>query len=522
LTVSDAEIFIGLLAAIALLAQLARWLSVPYPVSLVLGGLALGFVPGLPAPDLDPDIFFFLFLPPLLYSEAFLYSTEELKAVATEIFLLAVGLVVVTAVAVAAVAHAVAGLPWPAAFVLGAVVGPTDPVSATSVIRRLRVSDRVVTILEGEALVNDATALVAFKLAVAAAGASAFSLGHAFAEFLWVSLGGVLTGMLVAWLASRARRWITVMEVEITLSLLIPFAAYLPAERLGVSGVLAAVTAGLLIGRQAHMTSAGTRLRRYAFWEVLVFLLNSTLFLLIGLAFPDILDELGKTPSIELVWQATVLAGSVVALRLAWMFLVPRVVSALEPVRTGRPSVGELVVLGWSGMRGGVSLAAALSIPVAAAGHAFPGRAEIIFYAYMIVLATLVIPSLTLGPLIRRLEVGNGEAGTRRDAKARAHILHAALEHIEELAHNDELPEDIAERLRELYQSRLDRLQPQLGETLLGGESLDDSSAFLAARRSTVAAQRAALAELEQGGQIGNTTAREVEHELNLEEQACN
>jgi CPA1 family monovalent cation:H+ antiporter len=470
----DAEIFIGMLVAVALLAEVARRVGVPYPILLVLAGLALGFVPGLPAPTLDPKTFFFFFLPPLLYSEAFLFSTEELKAHAPEIALLAVGLVLATTVAVAAAAHAVVGLPWAPAFVLGAVLGPTDPVAATAVIRRLGVSGRVVTVLEGEALVNDATALVVYKLAIAAAGAGAFSLGHAAAEFVWVALGGVATGALVAWGSLAARRWIREPEPDIALSLVMPFAAYFPAERLGVSGVLAAVTTGLLLGRRAHVTAPGTRLRRHAFWEVLVFLLNSALFLLVGLTFPDVLRRLGETASLDLVWHAVALAVIVVGLRLLWMFLLPRLVAVLEPCRSGRPSAGELLVLGWSGMRGGVSLAAALAVPLSVSGHPFPGRDEIIFLAYMVLLATLVLPGLTLGPLIRRLGIGSGRPAAPSDA--RAHLLRAAVEHLDELARNDELPDEIADMLRTL------------------------------------------LADLESDGRITEEEARLLEQELELEE----
>jgi CPA1 family monovalent cation:H+ antiporter len=511
-TGADVELYVGLLAAIALLAQLADWMRVPYPIVLVLGGLVLGLVPGVPAPELDPEVFFLLFLPPLLYSEAFLFSTDALRAAAWEIFLLAVGLVVATTVAVAVVAHALAGLPWPAAFVLGAVVGPTDPVAATAVIRRMRVSERIETVLEGESLVNDATALAAYKLAIGAAGAGAFSLADAVGEFFRVSAGGVAIGLLAAWLSRRARRWISVPEVEITLSLLMPFAAYLPAERLGVSGVLAAVTAGLLLGRHAHAAPAGTRLRRHAFWDVLVFLLNSLLFLLIGLGFPNILAELGHIRAERLVWTAPAVVATLAALRFAWMFVMPRIVSVLEP-RSSRPLRDELIVLGWSGMRGGVTIAAALAVPVAAAGHPFPGRAEIVFLSYVVVLATLVLPGLTLGPLIGRLGLGSGSEHAQRDARARAHILLAALEHIEELAENDELPEEIAERLRRIYRSRIEGEAGPLEDALP-----EQDPAALAAREAVLAAQRAALAELEEHDQIGASAARDVERELTAEE----
>ena len=504
--------------AVALLAELARRIGVPSPIVLVLAGLALGFVPGLHSPSLDPETFFVFFLPPLLYSQAFLFSTDELKAHAPEIGALAVGLVLATTTAIAAVSHAVVGLPWSSAFVLGAVLGPTDPVAATAVIRQLGVSGRIVTVLEGEALVNDATALVVYKLALAAAGAAAFSLGHAALEFVWVTLGGIATGAVVAWASIVARRWVHDAEAEIALSLVMPFAAYLPAERLGVSGVLAAVTAGLLLGQRAHASSPGTRLRRHAFWEVLVFLLNSTLFLLVGLTFPGILDRLGGTPPLDLVWNAIAIVATVMALRLAWMLLLPRLVAVLEPGKSGGPAIGELAVLGWSGMRGGVSLAAALAIPFSVGGHPFPGRDEILFLTYVALLLTLVVPGLTLGPLIRRLGIGTGEAAARSDARARAHLLRAAVEHLDELARNDELPDEIAEMLRGLYLSRLDGLRPVLRDTGANGDRVVSTEAVRDARRGVIAVQRAALADLESEGMISDAAARTLERELDAEE----
>jgi monovalent cation/hydrogen antiporter len=503
LSASDVESIVGLLAVVALLAQLARRLSVPYPIVLVLTGLLLALVPGLHRPALDPETFFLLFLPPLLYSEAYVFSPAALREAAVDIALLAVGLVVATAVAVAAVAHAVAGLPWAAAFVLGAVVGPTDPVSATSVIRRVGISGRVVTILEGESLVNDGTALVIYRLAISAAGAAAFSAWHALGEFVWVSLGGIAAGVLAAGVAVWVRRWITVMEAELTASLLMPFVAYLPAERLGVSGVLAAVTAGLLVGSRSGETSAGARLRRHAFWEVVLFVLNSSLFLLIGLAMPDVLGRIEDRDAGTLAIHALLLAVTVIGLRLAWML-------ALAPLASPS-SRAERLVLVWCGMRGGVSLAAALAVPVMVAGHPFPARDEIVFFAYAIVLATLVIPGLTLGRLLDHLGLASAAERAHGDARARARILDAALEHIGELAERDELPEEIIGRLRELYESRVAGAPvPELPEP---------SDEILRAQRGVVAAQRAALAELESAGRIGEDTAREIGLELELDEQ---
>jgi CPA1 family monovalent cation:H+ antiporter len=372
-----------------------------------------------------------------------------------------------------------------------------------SVIRQLGISGRVVTILEGESLVNDGTALVIYRLAISAAGAAAFSAWHALGEFAWVTLGGIAVGGLAAAVGLWARRSLTVMEAEVTVSLLMPFVAYLPAEQLGVSGVLAAVTAGLLLGRRPDGMSAGARLRRDAFWEVVVFVLNSMLFLLIGLAMPDVLARIADRDAGTLAVRALVLSATVIGLRMAWLLF-------------GRPrssgSRGERFVLGWCGMRGGVSLAAAVAVPAMAGGRPFPARDEIVFFAYAIVLTTLVIPGLTLEWLIDRLGlVPTGERG-RAEATARTQILNAALEHVDELAERDELPEETIARLRELYESRLAGLAPAPGPA-------EPSPAFQQAQQGVVAAQRAALAELESAGRIGEAAAQEIALELDLDER---
>jgi CPA1 family monovalent cation:H+ antiporter len=490
-------------------------IRVPYPILLVLGGLALGFVPGLPAPQLDPDTFFFFFLPPLLYSEAVLFSTEDLKEHAAEISLLAVGLVLATTVTVATLAHVLADLPWAAAFVMGAVVGPTDPISATSVIRRLGVSERIVTILEGEALLNDGTALVVYRLAVGAVGAATLSVGHAAVEFVWVSLGGAVIGAAIAWVWARINVWARVPEVEITLSILMPLGAYLLSEHLGVSGVLATVTAGLMVGRRLNAVSPSARLWGHGFWEVVAFLLNSTLFLLVGLSFPDVLDRLETVSPGKLASSAIAIAAAVMVLRLVWMFLMPRVVAVLEERKSGRPDVGELLVLGWSGMRGGVSLAAALSIPITVDGQPFPGRDRIIFLAYMVLLATLVLPGLTLGPLVSALGIGTGQDHAGAEARAREHILRAALEHIDELADSNQLPEGIAADLRALYDARLGGLPAEAQPATPDADG--NREAALRARRGVIGAERAALAELQEEGRVGIRTARQIDRELEVE-----
>ena len=401
----------------------------------------------------------FVFLPPLVYAASFGSSTQDLRAHAQAIGLLAVGLVLVTMGAVAVVAHAVAHIGWGPALVLGAILGPTDPIAATSVLRRLGAPDRISTILEGEALVNDGTGLTVYKLAVAAVVSGHFSPGLGIVKFIGVSAGGVAIGLAAGWLSVEVRKRIDEPQMEISISLLTAYLAYLPADRVGASGVLAALAAGLYTGGRAGlMLSPTSRLRTLGFWEALTFLLESVLFLLIGLQLPHVTQ--GLSVGTPLLYAAAV-AATLVAVRMAWMFSVPQLVRVAVP-RWGEtePGVAERTVLGWSGMRGGVSLAAALAVPLTAEGHAFPDRAVVIFIAYITIAATLVIPGLTLSPLIRRLGLGEEEAVAREEARARVQLAHTALRRIEDLAASEQLPEALLDQLRFRYEQRISRLEP--------------------------------------------------------------
>jgi len=298
-------ILVSLLVAVAVLGAAARAVNIPYPIVLVLGGLALGFIPGMREPRLDPELVLVIFLPPLLYSSAFFANLHEIKRDLRSISLLAVGLVLVTMCAVAAVAHAlIPDVSWPAAFVLGAIVSPTDPVAATTIMRRLRVPRRAVTIIEGESLLNDGTALVAYNTARVAVTTGAFVFWHAALDFVWHATAGVAIGLAVGWLISEVRRRIDDIPVEITISLLSGYAAYVPAQLADVSGVLAAVTCGIVLGwRAPQISTASMRLQGFAVWEILVFLLNALLFVLIGLQLPSILDGLGNESALTLIGE---------------------------------------------------------------------------------------------------------------------------------------------------------------------------------------------------------------------------
>ena len=512
------ELIVALLLASTVLAGVARAIHVHYAIVLVLGGLAVGLVSGTSAPQVDPHTVLFVFLPPLIYAASFSSSTQDLRAHARAIGLLAVGLVLVSMTAVAAVAHSVAGIGWGPALVLGAILGPTDPIAATSVLRRLGAPDRISTILEGEALINDGTGLTVYKLAVAAVVSGHFSPGAGIVKFIAVAAGGVAVGLAAGWVSVEVRKRIDEPQIEISISLLTAYLAYIPADRIGASGVLAAVAAGLYTGgRAGSMLSPTSRLRTLGFWDALTFLLESVLFLLIGLELPHITR--GLSVERPLLYSAAVLV-TLIAVRMAWMFTVPLLAQLVRPSspRTSQSRHAEQIVLGWSAMRGGVSLAAALALPLTAAGRPFPDRANVIFISYITIAATLVIPGLTLSPLVRRLGLGEQETVAREEARARVQLAHAALKHIEDLAEREQLAEPVVDQLRTTYELRIPRLEPHADGNPAGGDEAATARRIRELRRELIGVERRRLAHLRRRGQISAQSLRQIEHELDLEE----
>jgi CPA1 family monovalent cation:H+ antiporter len=514
--VADVEfILVSLLAAVVVLSAAARAVHIPYPIVLVIGGLAMGLIPGLPRIELDPDLVLLAFLPPLLYGAAFFADLRSLRTEMRSISLMAIGLVLATTVAVAVVAHAVVdGLPWPAAFALGAIVAPTDPVAATTIARRLGVPRRIINALEGESLLNDGTALVAYRVAVTAVGGS-FSLTDAGAEFVLSATGGVLVGLVAGWLIAAVRRRIEDPLVETTMSLLTAYAAYVPAEQLGCSGVLAVVTVGIYIGwRAPAIASPAQRLTGFAVWELLTFMLNALLFVLIGLQLPFILDGLSDQPLGMLLGQAALMAVVVTGTRIVWLNTMPYVIRAIdrrESQRARRVGWRLRMISAWSGMRGAVSLAAALALPLD-----FPQRDLIVFLTFSVILSTLVIQGLTLPALIDRLGVEEDDAEEREELAARRAAVDAALVRLEELAAEEWTRTDTAERMRALYEYRGRRLAARGGE----GESLEDRShAYQTMVREVIEAQRRAIVGLRNAGEISNEVMHRLERELDLEDQ---
>jgi CPA1 family monovalent cation:H+ antiporter len=512
-------VLVSLLVAVAGLATAARLANIPYPIVLVVGGLVLGFAPGVPQIELAPELVLVIFLPPLLYSAAFFADLHELRADARSISMAAIGLVLATVCAVAVVAHEVVdGLPWAAAFALGAIVGPTDPVAATTIARRLGAPRRVVSLIEGESLVNDGTALVAYKVAVAAAVGGSFSLVDAGLDFVLTAAGGIAVGLVMGALVSEIRRRLDDVPVEITISLLSGYAGYLPAEALGASGVLAAVTAGILVGwRAPRISSASMRLQGFAVWETLIFLLNALLFVLIGLQLPLILDALSGASPLSLVLEAVAVSLAVILTRIVWLNTMPFVIRAIDR----RPSQLEKrvgwrmrMIIAWSGMRGSVSLAAALALPAD-----FPQRDIVLFLTFAVIFTTLVLQGLTLPALIRRLQVTDDGAEQRQELAARRAATAVALETIEELSGAEWTRDETAERMRLAYEYRSRRLAARAGETDDGDGYEHRSRKYQKMIRRVLDAQRAEVVRLRDAGEISNEVMHRLERELDLEDE---
>lgn len=523
----DAQLLIGgLLVAVALLGALAQRLSLPYPIVLVLGGAVFGFAPGVPDVTLDPDVVLLIFLPPLLYVAASFSNPGEMRADLRSITMSAVGLVLVTMVAVAVIAHAlIDGLSWEAAFALGAIVSPTDPLAGASIMRRLGVPRRLVTIAEGEGLLNDATALVAYKVAVVAVVSGSFSLADASFEFVAGAAGGIAIGWAAGWIIAFIRRRIDDVQVSITISLLSGYAAYIPAHEIDASGVLAAVTCGLYMGqRVARDLPARVRLQGTIVWEVLDFLLNAGLFVLVGLQLPIVLDGLDEYGSGELAVEAIAVAAAVIGARMAWLYTTPYVIRALDR-RPGqverRVDARSRLIIGWAGMRGAVSLAAALALPLTTdAGAAFPERDLLIFLTFAVIFATLVLQGLTLPMIIRWAGVDDGGHDERLELRARLAATTAALGHIDTLGDLDWTRDDSVERMRNQYLYRERRLRVRSGE-IDEPEDLpleDRSYNWQRMIQQVLGAQRDALVTLRDEGEIPNDVMNRVIRELDLEE----
>jgi Na+/H+ antiporter len=517
------EVILGILAAVSALALLSRKLPIPYPVLLVLGGLTLALIPGLPKVPLDPDLVFLFFLPPLLYPAALFTSWRDFHANLRPISLLAIGLVLFTTTAVGFLAHYfIEGFPLAAGFVLGAIISPPDAIAATAIAQRLPIPRRIVTILEGESLVNDATALVALRFAVAALAAGTFSLGLATAQFFFVGIGGIAIGLFVGWISARITKPIDDPPIEITLSLLTPFAAYISAEQLHVSGVLAVVTAGLYYGWHVpELTSSRTRLEAGPVWEMVEFLLNGFIFLLIGLQLPRVVHRLADRSIVQLVWYATAISLAVILIRLIWVFpaaYLPRLLFKVLRKRDPYPAWQHVTMIGWTGMRGVVSLAAALALPMTFEnGTPFPGRDLIQFLTFVVILVTLVVQGLTLPTLIRWLGIEDDGSVEKEELVARLKANEAALARLNEIADAEKLNPDTVNRLRVEYEDRIRQLEVS-EPSGNGTERGLFSSEYDRLAHETLTTERRMIIQLRNERIINDEVLRRIQRDIDLAE----
>ena len=525
LIIREIEILLLLLIAVAAVGVVAKRSNIPAAILLVLTGVVLALVPGLPAVRLAPELVLLLVLPPLIYSSAVAMSWQEFRFNLRPISLLAIGGVVFTTVVAAAATHWLLGFSWPVGFVLGAIVSPPDAVAPLAIARRMQLPKRILVILEGEGLANDATALILYRFAIAAVSAGAFSLVTATGEFVVIIAGELLWGIAVGWLMLRLRRWVADAQIEIVLSILTPFVAYWPPEHLGGSGVLATVVAGLYVSwNGSSMISAATRLQGIFFWDVLVYLIEGIVFLMTGLQARSLITGFGTHSLSALVGSAAIVSVVVIVARFMWIYpatylprwLIPSIARA-DP----SPPWQWPFVLSFTGVRGVVSLAAALAIPFTTDnGQPFPERDLILFLTFSVILVTLVGQGLMLPAVIRVLGLANAgkrELQTARteELQARRLALDSANARLERLAAERGLPDDLVERLRTKQRERLrhfERTREQEDNHQNRTTPLDEIELLL------IAAERERINELYRQGTLKDEARRRLERELDLRE----
>lgn len=528
------DIIIILMAVLAVLYSVADWIKVSYPILLVVAGLAIGCIPGLPTVKLQPDVVFLIFLPPLLFEAARNTSWHDFRNNRGAIGRLAIGLVFFTTVAVAICAHyMIPGFNWPLSFILGAIVSPPDVAAATSAIKGLRLPKRIVTILEGESLVNDASALIAYRYALACIFTGTFVLWHAAIQFFIVAGGGIAIGLVIGFAFMYLQKKILDNPtVETCLALVVPFMSYVGAEHLGVSGVLAVVSAGLVVSWKSHeMFSFQTRMRMNNFWETLIFLLNGLVFILIGLQLPAILSAVEDYTLDQLVVYGLIISAVTIIVRIIWIYPTVYISATLRRLhdKDGAPDlnarlVKELLVIGWAGMRGVVSLASALALPLMLPnGNAFPERNVVLFITFIVILVTLVLQGLTLPFLVRYLGVQEPlNKGNAEEKTLRLQIAHSSMKFID-----DDLSNKIQNRLLDQFKEKFERQINYLNEIIGNPDLARQTEESDHSRRETfyeyiqselaiVDHQRKLLVQMHKDGSFSAEALRRIEQELDI------
>ena len=513
-----------LLLFVVAFGALARKLQVPYPIVLVIAGGLLGFVPAIPRIALNPDVIFFVFLPPLLYSAAWVTSWRDFSFNMFSILLLAFGLVIFTVVGVAESAHWLfAGFDWKLGLVLGAIVAPTDALAATSIAERVGIPKRITDLVEGESLVNDATGLLALEFGVAMVlGNQTPTITDGTSRLAYLTFGGVAVGLIVGWIADWIEHRIDDGPIEIAISILIPYAAYLTADRLRASGVLAVVVCGLYLSRRSsEFFSPQVRLQAWAVWEALDFILNGLVFVLIGLQLPYVLAGIHGYSRGTLLLYGALFSALIIALRMVWVFPGAYIAywtrTRLLHQKYSCPTVPGILILGWTGMRGVIALAAAIALPQTLAdGSPFPQRNLIIFLAFCVIFVTLVLQGLTLPWLVRFLGLADKAGPNVEEETARREILEAALAYLADERAKDSVEFDsIYDDIAGHYRHRL--------TDVIGKDDTDDRSPEHHKRLSRISKEllhleRQTAVRLRNQGRINDEILRQLEHELDLRE----
>lgn len=507
-----------IVVAVLVCVSIANRLRIAYPILLVLGGIALGYIPGVPELHLPPQAVFFIFLPPLLYWESVTAPTGEFFSASGIwwLFQLAFGLVVVTTVAVAVVDHALIGtMTWAAAMVLGAVVSSTDEVAFAPIVERIRIPRHVLATIEGESLVNDATSLVLYGIAISAVIGGSFSVTHSLIALAISVVGGAAIGVAAGLVAAAAWHFTKEDPLQAVISLMTPYLAYLPASYAGASGVLATVAAGFTVSYfTPRVLTPSARLRVSGFWVTIVFMLNAFIFVYVGMQFHPILESLRVFAPVQLVIYALATAATVIVVRFIWVFAQALLPSTNEPEHaSGKADWSHVTVLAWSGMRGGISLAAALAIPIMTAAGPFPERRLIIFLTFCVLLATLIGEGGTLPWLLRVLKVRDDGEDQREERVALAHTAKAALNRLEDLARKDDIPKSIYDMLRGRFSSRWMEFSSDEPDT----KHSRFSDRYRHLYRDLLDAQRESLIELRANGNVDNTVLRRIQRLLDLE-----
>lgn len=514
------EIIVGLFIAVVALGVFAKKMQIPYPIMLVIGGFCLSFLPGLPKIQLDPDLIFLTILPPILFSGGYFTQAGTFKKNIAPISQLAIGLVILTTVVVALFAHYYGHIPMAAAFALGAIISPPDAIAATSITSRLKVNHSIVSIIEGESLVNDASALIILKMALAAILTGSFSFFGSGIDFFAVSIGGIAIGFIIGWITVKLINHISDTSLACTISLMTPYITYILTDNLSMSGVLATVTAGIYHGWHLPSTLKPIiKLEMSAVWRMFVFLLNGAAFILIGLQLPMIVDGLSNYNTTHIVISAIILNLLVIMIRFLWVYLsIYFPVKLSRKIKSKHPHINfkSCLVISWCGMRGVVSLAAALSLPILINNQPFEYRSIIIILTFSVIFVTLVLQGLTLPFIIKKACPSPGDNDLLEEAGIRMKTSEAAMQRIKEISNEFEGDDEILRKIQLKYEDKYQRAMNLFNHT----EDLHQKTRSLKLEKlqlELILLEREKVIHLRNRGIISNNVARRILVDLDFE-----